>query len=149
MIFKDKKMVNQAFIKENKHSILYVIVCIALIGIGIAAKALMNDDVNEIKLGNYSEYGVTPETPIVVFARKGCPVCKELDDYFKALGIEYVKHYVDPHQQSPQLSLYRKLEQNVVPVILIQNKLIPGFQINKVEYALTELKQSTIQANVQ
>lgn len=88
--------------------------------------------------GNYSEFYVGTKSQIVLYGTETCPYCKEARSYFQSKNIAFADYDVDTHEKGKKD--YQKLEGEYVPIILIGNRKISGFDPDAIDDALKALK---------
>ncbi len=72
---------------------------------------------------------------IKVFSTPSCPYCVTLKDYLKDKGIEFED--IDVSQDQDQLNeMVEKSGQMGVPVVLVDDQVIVGFDKEKIDKAL-------------
>ncbi|NQZ06614.1 MAG: glutaredoxin family protein [Algicola sp.] len=92
----------------------------------------------DVQTGDYSEYGINETNNIVIYTRDGCPACKELKEYLSERQVTY--HEVVTNKDEAGRAKLTELGFNFVPVVIVQNTLIPGFQQEELDKALALLK---------
>ncbi|WP_435275568.1 glutaredoxin family protein [Psychrobium sp. nBUS_13] len=90
-----------------------------------------------VTIGNYSKFGITSESPVIIFTTDWCPVCQRLKNYFNLKNINYIEY--DVEKDIKGLQLFNELKGDSYPLILIDNNLIRGFSQIDVEIKLREL----------
>ncbi|ESP91787.1 MULTISPECIES: glutaredoxin family protein [Pseudoalteromonas] len=79
----------------------------------------------QIEKGDYSSYGVNSTTPIKLYTTQWCPFCKKTAQYLEQRNIAFVK--VDIEQDAEALKEFEALGGEVLPLILVSDGLIRGF----------------------
>jgi glutaredoxin len=124
-------------LKESLKLLLIAIISGAAVIASVHAYKLLNKPDMQITTGDYSEYGVSTQTPVVIFAREGCIYCKMLKEFFAENHIKYVEKDIANPKNKQQLS---NLNKSVTPVVLIGDKLITGFDKRAITQELVALK---------
>ena len=63
---------------------------------------------------------------VVVYSTPTCPYCKRAKDYLSQKGISYAEHNVAEDKDKAQ-EMIQKSGQMSVPVIIIDNEIVVGF----------------------
>ena len=95
-----------------------------------------------------SQAGTTPAKypPVIIYTLATCPHCKEAKEYFTHNHIPFTNHDVgmDDAAMDEAMQIYEKLgvpeAQRGVPLIVIGDTVIQGFNKEKVEKALGGIK---------
>jgi glutaredoxin-like YruB-family protein len=74
-------------------------------------------------------------TKITVYSTPSCPWCRKVKRYFKSLGVPFKDVDVSKDQKRAQ-EMYRKSGQMGVPVVIMGNQVIVGFDKNKIDKIL-------------
>lgn len=126
--------------KQTIQLLAIVLLSASLVIGGVHLYKIFNKPDNKVVIGDYSKYGVTTEKPIVVFTREGCIYCKMLVAYFSEHNISFTDRSID----SPKTKLlFEQLDKNVTPIVLINNKMITGFQKKTITNELIKLGMLT------
>jgi len=72
---------------------------------------------------------------VTIYTNPTCPYCTQAKDFFKEKGIKFKEKNVDA-DESVRKEAIEKSGQMGVPVILIDDKVIMGFDKEKIEAAL-------------
>ncbi|UYP00761.1 glutaredoxin family protein [Oceanotoga sp. DSM 15011] len=72
---------------------------------------------------------------ITVYSTPSCPWCSRAKNYFKSLGLNFKNIDVSKDQKAAE-KMVKKSGQMGVPVIEIGNKVIVGFDKNKIDNLL-------------
>ena len=73
----------------------------------------------------------------LIYTTLTCPFCKMTKQYFQDHGVEYEEKDVT-HDAVLQQEMIEKSGQFAVPVVIIGEKIIVGFQKEQIEQALQE-----------
>ena len=84
--------------------------------------------------GNYSAYFPNPATRVVVYGTPTCPYCGKARDYLKGRGVVFADIDVTTSPQGKQA--YQKLNGKGVPLVLIGERRIDGFNEKVIAEAL-------------
>ncbi|WP_052262773.1 glutaredoxin family protein [Pseudoalteromonas luteoviolacea] len=79
----------------------------------------------QVEKGDYASYGVTAQTPIKLYTTQWCPFCKKATQYLSQRSIEFIN--VDIEQDPEALKEFEALGGEVLPIILVSDGLIRGF----------------------
>lgn len=77
------------------------------------------------------------EKKAVVYSTPTCPYCKKAKDYLSQKGIDYVDHNVAMDRDKAQ-EMIKKSGQMGVPVIVIGDEVVVGFNQAKLDELLAE-----------
>jgi glutaredoxin len=124
-------------LKESLKLLAITLISAATVIAGVHVYKLLNEPDMQILTGDYSEYGVTTQTPVIVYAREGCIYCKMLKEFFTENHIKYVEKDIADPKNKKQLT---SLKKSVTPVVLIGDKLITGFDKQAITRELVALK---------
>ncbi|MBD8525086.1 glutaredoxin family protein [Pseudomarimonas arenosa] len=84
--------------------------------------------------GDYASLFASTGQPVVLFTTTTCPWCSRLREHLDQQGIAYHDFQIDLSEQAMQS--FRSLQANGVPVVLIGNRRIAGFNLPAIEEAL-------------
>jgi glutaredoxin len=87
--------------------------------------------------GDYSAHYALARSPVVLYGSRSCLFCQQVRDYFAAKKVPFADLMVD--SPGPAASHFAKLDQTAVPVILIGNRMIRGFDASTIDEALLQL----------
>ena len=76
-------------------------------------------------------------TKVKVFSANWCPYCIKVKDYLKAKGIQFEEVDLDRNPEAGQ-ELIEISGQTGIPVVVIDNKVIIGFDTRAIDSALEE-----------
>jgi len=85
-------------------------------------------ELSEGVLGDYSVFGVTDESPIVIYTVGWCEACIELKHYFNSNNVEYLDYDIEEDEHARKT--FDNLKNKALPVIIIDDMFYQGF--NKV-----------------
>jgi glutaredoxin 3 len=72
---------------------------------------------------------------VIIYSTPTCPYCQQAKDYFDEKKIKYTEHNVAEDEKARQ-EMIDKSDQMGVPVIIIDKKVIVGFDKPAIEKAL-------------
>ncbi|KZN30698.1 hypothetical protein N474_13155 [Pseudoalteromonas luteoviolacea CPMOR-2] len=93
---------------------------------------------NQVEKGDYSQYGVSTDNPIKLYTTEWCPYCKKAAAFLDQHHIQYVK--VDIENDAQALAEFKSLGGEVLPLILIDDGLIRGFNSAALEKHLKQIE---------
>ncbi len=102
----------------------YLLIIAAGIAIGTIAPRVPQWLKGDYTEGNYTAYFPDPATKVVMYGTSTCPYCAKARAYLNERGIAYADYDV---QNSPAAQEAGKFEGKGVPLILIGNRRIEGF----------------------
>lgn len=127
--------------KHIKNILLYA----AILALGLAVGRLGSKVPQWLKAdyveGNYQAFYPDPATRVVVYGTKTCPYCQKTREYLSGHHIRYAD--IDIAAPGKGQQDYRSFGQNNVPLILIGNRRITGFDQSVIEAALAQLKPAS------
>ena len=127
--------------KHIKNIVLYA----AILALGLAVGRLGAKVPQWLKAdyveGNYQSFYPDAATRVVVYGTKTCPYCQKTREYLSAHHIPYAD--IDVNTPGKGQLDYRSFGQNNVPLILIGNRRITGFNQAVIETALAQLKPAS------
>lgn len=78
---------------------------------------------------------------IKVYSSDNCTWCQKLKRYLKSKNIDFQEFNVESSENAQ--AVFKLTGQNAVPVTIIENKIIIGFDMNAIEDALKSSTSST------
>ena len=84
-----------------------------------------------------SRYFHGETAPVVMFGTATCPWCVKTRELLDMLGVAYREHRIDASPEA--MSLFRSLDADGVPVLLIGSRRIYGFDETRIRAALREI----------
>jgi glutaredoxin len=121
-------------IKHLKTLGMYALILVAGLGVGVAvakAPALFKKDFVQ---GDYSAYLAQHRSQVVLYGTDTCPFCAKARAYFKDKGIAYAD--LDVGKPGQARDEFKKLGGNGVPLLLIRDRRIEGFNAATIDAAL-------------
>ncbi|GAA0363728.1 hypothetical protein GCM10009092_30130 [Bowmanella denitrificans] len=79
------------------------------------------------KVGDYSSFGISRTQPLMAFTADWCSACAALKEYLATQNIAYTN--VDLEQNPQVWQKFKDMGIHGIPVILIEDKLIQGFNL--------------------
>ncbi len=125
------------FLKRLKVLLAYVSIVFAGLALGYVAvnlPAWMKPDYTE---GDYRAYFPDSTTRVVVYGTKQCPYCAMTRDFLKASDIAFADLDIDTTGKAK--AEFSQLGGSGVPLILIGNRRIEGFNKPVIEASLAKL----------
>ena len=87
-------------------------------------------------VGDYSDYFLDAKANVIVYGTATCPYCAKTREYLKQQGIAYKDYLLDG---SPKAEAdFKRLGGKSVPLILIGNRSIKGFNKTALDEALVK-----------
>lgn len=110
--------------------------CLFLLVFSVYSYLDRNSDLEVVVTGDFSHFGVSEKTPIVIYTSEHCMYCKALKDDFQQLRLEYknVSLQADPKQ----FAALKATGLEVVPVVFIADTRIVGYNKQLINHTLTE-----------
>jgi len=109
---------------------------VGLYGFPLAAQTWKNWFQAPTVLGNYQSHFNAAGRTVVVYGTQECPYCQKARAYFSARGIAFADERVEKPGSARER--FDALKLDGVPVILIGQHLIHGFDVKAIDYALAE-----------
>lgn len=119
----------------------YVFVLILGIAVGYVVvnfKALTTSPFIE---GDFSTYYPDKSIPVAVYGTQTCPFCIKTREFLASNNIAFSDLDID--QSEKARSNFKALGAEGVPVVLIGNRMIRGFDEKQIQLALLKINQST------
>jgi mycoredoxin len=125
------------FLNKVKIFLSYVLVMAAGLVIGYAAINLPRWLKAPYTEGDYAQYFPNPDTKVIVYGTQSCPFCIKTRDLFSSQKIQFADFDIEKLDKARQEFL--KLGGEGVPLIIIGNRRIEGFNQAQIEAALAAL----------
>lgn len=122
-----------------KDILIYAALFVVSLGVGVGATKLyhkVTEPPSHIE-GDFTQYGVAKDQPVVLFTTETCIFCQKLLAYLDDNNVKYLEHKID--KDNAAMEMYRKLEMSATPVVIIENNLYVGFQKENIESDLKGL----------
>lgn len=97
----------------------------AAVAVGTQAPRLYHAWKGNTRSGNFAEHVANQPQRLTLYGTTTCPYCAKARDYLNSAGIPFNDRMIDKSKEAEML--YAKLEENAVPVLVSDNKLIVGF----------------------
>lgn len=120
-----------------KQSLALILTVASGLAIGYAAIRVKEWTQKPYIEGDYSAYFAESKSQVVLYGTASCPYCKEARSYLHSKAIIFVDYDVDLHERGR--NDFQKLRGQVVPLILIGNRQISGFDKNAIDDAIAQL----------
>jgi mycoredoxin len=91
--------------------------------------------------GEYTSYFPNPSKQVILYGTATCSFCQSTREYFKANNVAYFD--VDVQTSEMGAKKHAELGGGGVPVVIIGNRLIRGFQPDTFDEALKKLNDRT------
>jgi glutaredoxin 3 len=75
------------------------------------------------------------QNKIIIYSTPTCPYCTMAKDFFTSKGLDYIEHDV-AHDPQARQEMIEKTGQMGVPVIIVDNELVIGFDKPRLEEIL-------------
>ena len=115
---------------------LYLSIAVAAVAGSYLYSHYVNQDIEIVATGNYEMYGVTNDTPIVIYTAQWCDACKSLKALLNKLNIDYQN--VDLDGSPERHSSLQAVGIKVIPVIFIKDTMIKGFNESLITTTIAE-----------
>jgi glutaredoxin len=130
------------FAKTAKNLVLYTLILAVGLGIGHYLPKLAQMVKPKYSEGNFAAYYPNARTQVVVYGTATCPFCAKTRAYLKERNIAFGDFDVDKSDKGRHD--FGELGGKAVPVILIGNRKLVGFDQKAIEAALDELKTTSM-----
>lgn len=117
-----------------KSGMTYVLILAAGLGIGLAVPQLVKVFKPAYSTGDYSAYYPDAKTRVVVYGTETCPYCIQARAYLRERAIPFIDRDVDNSDQGRRD--FAVLGKRAVPVILVGDRLLTGFNKKHLDAAL-------------
>jgi mycoredoxin len=126
------------FLNKLKILLSYALIMAAGLMIGYAAINLPKWLKAPYIEGDYAQYFPNSETKIIVYGTQSCPFCIKTRELFSSKKIQFADFDIEKLDKAKQE--FRKLGGEGVPLIIIGNRRIDGFNQTQIEAAITALR---------
>ncbi|WP_229215538.1 glutaredoxin family protein [Duganella sp. CY15W] len=120
--------------KRLKELMFYLLLLAAGLGVGYAATHVREWMAPRYTEGDYAAYFAQHQTQVVMYGTSHCPYCAKTRDYLREHGIAFADLDIEKSDRARQE--FEQLEGRGVPVILIGNRRIVGYQPATIAAAL-------------
>jgi glutaredoxin len=121
-------------ITKLKAIALYLVILAGGLGVGLALAKLPKLLEKRYQQEDYSSYYAGHDTKVIVYGTSTCPFCAKARAYLSQNKIVFVDFNVDKSESANKQ--FKALKGSAVPVILIGDRLITGFQPDVIDDAL-------------
>lgn len=122
------------FFNQIKIALSYLLVLVAGLVIGYAVINLPKWLKSPYTEGNYSQYFPNQTTKVIVYGTQSCPFCIKTRDLLNTQKIQFADFDIEKTDKAKQEFL--TLGGESVPLIIIGNRRIVGFDQTQIEAAL-------------
>ncbi|WP_258000745.1 glutaredoxin family protein [Janthinobacterium sp. ROICE36] len=123
--------------KKMKTIAMYGLILVAGLGSGYALSLLPGLLKSNDTEGNYAAYFPNAQAKVVLYGTHWCGYCAKTRAYFKENKIEFVD--LDIEKSPAAKKAHEELGGGGVPVVLIGNRKIQGFNTGALEAALKKI----------
>lgn len=123
--------------KKLKTIAMYGVILAAGLGSGYALSLLPGLFKSNYTEGNYAAYFPNPQAKVVLYGTDWCGYCAKTRAYFKENKIDFVD--LDIEKSPEAKKAHAELGGGGVPVVLIGNRKIQGFNAGALEAALKKI----------
>ncbi len=127
------------FTQKVKTAISYIIILMAGLGAGYVLANIPQWLKPGYIEGNYSSYYPNEKVKVVLYGTESCPYCKETRKFLQAKNVEFLD--LDVQQSEKARKDFEKLGGMGVPLVLVGDRQIRGFNQNALEKALKKITQ--------
>jgi glutaredoxin len=124
-----------------KTAAVYATILVGGLGVGLALAKLPKLLEKRYQHGDYSTYFPDASTRVVVYGTSTCPFCAKARAHLAKQQVAFADFNVDKSAAANQQ--FKALKGAAVPVILIGDRLITGFQPDVIDDALRAAAQSS------
>jgi glutaredoxin len=130
------------FAKKAKSLALYALILAGGLGIGHYIPQVVRMLKPSYSEGNFAAYYPNAQTQVVVYGTATCPFCAKTRAYLKERNIAFGDFDVDKTDKGKRD--FGQLGGESVPVILIGNRKLVGFNQKAIDAALDQLKSKSM-----
>lgn len=123
--------------KSLKTVMLYVLILAAGLGSGYGLSLLPGLFKSSYTEGNYATYFPDAQSKVVLYGTSWCGYCAKTRDYFRAHQIDFID--LDIEKSPEARKAHAELGGGGVPVVLIGNRKIQGYNASALEAALKKI----------
>ncbi|WP_123071313.1 glutaredoxin family protein [Massilia aurea] len=123
-----------------KSGLTYALILVAGLGIGLATPQLFKAFKPAYSTGDYSAYYPDANTRVVLYGTETCPYCIQARAYLRERAIPFIDRNVDSSDQGRRD--FASLGKQAVPVILVGDRLLTGFNKKHLDAALDQVGYS-------
>jgi len=123
--------------KSLKKMMLYLLILVAGLGSGYGLSLLPRLFKSGYTEGNYATYFPDAQSKVVLYGTAWCGYCAKTREYFKTHQIDFVD--LDIEKSPEARKAHAELGGGGVPVVLIGNRKIQGYNPGALEAALKKI----------
>lgn len=129
-------------LKVTRSLLLYGVILAAGLLLGRYVPQLISMLTPKYSEGNFSSYYPDARTKVIVYGTKTCPYCVKTRAYLQARNVGFADLDVDKSEKGKRD--FEQLGGKGVPLILIGNRRIVGFDKASIDAALEKVKTGTM-----
>ncbi|QNM97218.1 glutaredoxin family protein [Chitinimonas koreensis] len=107
--------------------------------LGLGVNRLVHQFTPRYETGNYRKYYENDTKQVLVFGTSWCRFCKQTRAHLNRLGIAFTDVDIETSKEAKEK--FQQLGGENVPLILIGDRLIKGFDQEVIDSALAQIKQ--------
>jgi glutaredoxin len=130
------------FAKTAKNLVLYALILASGLAIGHYVPEAVRMFKPKYSEGNFTAYYPDARTQVVVYGTETCPFCAKTRAYLKERNVAFGDFDVDKSDKGKRD--FGELGGKSVPVILIGNRKLVGFDQKAIDAALAQLKTTSM-----
>jgi len=130
------------FAKTARNLLLYGLILAAGLAAGRYVPQVVRMVMPKYSEGNFAAYYPDAKTRVVVYGTETCPYCAKARAYLKTRQVAFADFDVAKSDKGKQD--FAKLGGKAVPVILIGDRQLVGFDQGAIDAALDKLKSTTM-----
>ena len=112
------------------------LLCVLLLAFSAYSYFSRNQDVELMVTGDFSHFGVSAKTPVVIYTSEHCAYCKALKHDLQQLKLEYKDSSLQTDPE--QFAILKAAELEVVPVVFIADTRLVGYNQQLTRQILAE-----------
>jgi glutaredoxin len=125
-----------------KSILFYISLCVATIFANkLYYMATDEEPIDELS-GDFTDLGISESVPILVYSASWCNACNELKDYLSNNNVQY--NNIDIDEDKSAMTRLGKWGLTGIPVIIIKDNLIQGFNQNLLDKYLVVETNNTL-----
>lgn len=124
--------------KENLLYTLFVFTFLLLVYF-VTSYILKSKSIVAFEPGDFSSYYPDAKVKVIVYGTSWCPSCASTRDFLKSKRVDFIDYDID-HSDDAKRD-YLRLGGKAVPLLLIGNRRLQGFNAKAVTDALEQLPQ--------
>lgn len=120
--------------KTSKTFLSYVLILAAGLGIGASVPHVVDALKSGYTTGDYSAYFPDQKSNVVLYGTASCPYCAQARAFLRERKIAFIDHDLSTSEKGR--AEFALLGKDAVPVILVGERLLTGFNPGRLEAAL-------------